>query len=57
MTIHYDSLTAAEQHLARNGWQTGGHAGLWVSRDKTCAASIHPVPGSEAVAVFYRQIA
>ena len=56
MTIHYANRAAATEHLVTNGWHQIEN-GAWVSRDGTCAASIHPITGIETVCISYREIA
>lgn len=55
MVIHFDNRAKAESKLASDGF-TQIKNGSFVSKDGTVAASIHPVHGSEFVAVFYREI-
>lgn len=54
MIIHFATVYAAETHLTINGWRQIENA--WVSRDGTCAASIHPITGSDVVHVAFREI-
>ena len=56
MTTHFNTRTEAERHLSTNGWSVIRN-GNWVSRDGSCAASIHPVSGTDVVMVAYWQIA
>lgn len=55
MIVHFDTAALARKHLDQYGW-TLCKSGAWVSRDKTCKATIHPVPGSDVVAIFYSEI-
>lgn len=55
MIIHYDTHAVAVSHLQENGW-VHQITGNWVSKDKTCKASIHPVPNSDVVCIFYLEI-
>lgn len=54
MWIHYDSLTAAFDHLNTNGWRRLKN-GAWVSKDGTCRATTHPA-GAGKVVVCYTEI-
>ena len=53
MWIHYESLRAAFDHLADNGWRKL-RTGAWVSEDNTCRATIHPAGGK--VVVCYTEV-
>lgn len=55
MWVHYDTKSAALDHLRSNGWgQTEN--GAWVSKDGIVKATIHPVNGTEKVAICYTEI-
>lgn len=54
MVFHFDTQALAVAHLEANGWRKIAN-GRWVSRDGTCAASIHPAHG-EIVAVHAWEI-
>lgn len=54
MIIHYDTHDIAVTHLENNGWKLLKN-GTWVSKDKTCKASIHPSHG-DVVCIFYMEI-
>lgn len=56
MVIHFDTHAKAIEHLTANGWVELSN-GRWVSRDKSCSASIHPVLGTDVVAVGFNEIA
>jgi hypothetical protein len=49
MCIHFDTRAAAEKHLIENGWTRSSDA--WISRDRSCIATFHPIPGSAVVLV------
>jgi len=49
MYVHFDTSALAEEHLSSNGWRRIEN-GSYVSKDGTCAASIHPAHG-EVVAI------
>jgi hypothetical protein len=55
MHVHFDTAALAEEHLTNNGWHKIQN-GNYVSRDGTCAASIHPAHG-EVVAIRAWEIA
>lgn len=55
MIIHFDTKAIAEAKLDADGF-TRIKNGVFVSRNKVVKASIHPVHGSDAVAVFYSEI-
>ncbi len=40
MVMHFETKDKATDHLASNGWTQAGDG--WLSRDKSCAASLHP---------------
>lgn len=53
MWIHHDTDREARTHLTENSWKEIKN-GAWVSKDGTCKATIHPVTGTEKVAICYR---
>ncbi len=55
MFVHFDTAALAEEHLTENGWRKIQN-GNFVSKDGTCAASIHPAHG-EVVAIRAWEIA
>lgn len=55
MWIHYDTNRAARTHLTENSWKEIKN-GAWVSKDGTCKATVHPVTGTEKVAICYTEI-
>ena len=56
MTTHFNTRAAAEAHLTGNGFRQIKN-GNWVSRDGSCAASIHPVSSADVVVVAYWEVA
>lgn len=54
MVIHFPTRAAAISHLMDNGWKQIAN-GNYVSRDGSCAASVHPC-FDEVVAISIREI-
>lgn len=56
MTIHFENRDKAIEHLTANGWRELKNSN-WISRDGSCAASIHPHHFGDVVVVALWEIA